>query len=55
MAKSYFIKLKDAEVITSDALASSNPEFVTQAVTKNRKAVTHLNYAFRGLVTQLPE
>lgn len=55
MAKSYFIKLKDAEVITSDALASSNPEFVTQAVAKNRKAVTHLNYAFRGLVTQLPE
>ncbi|MGY5512627.1 methyl-accepting chemotaxis protein [Vibrio antiquarius] len=55
MAKSYFIKLKDAEVITSDALASSDPEFVTQAVTKNRKAVTHLNYAFRGLVTQLPE
>lgn len=55
MAKSYFIKLKDAEVITSDALASSNPEFVTEAVTKNRKAVTHLNYAFRGLVTQLPE
>ncbi|MGR5133493.1 methyl-accepting chemotaxis protein [Vibrio alfacsensis] len=55
MAKSYFIKLKDAEVITSDALASSNPEFVTQAVAKNRKAVTHLNYAFNGLVTQLPE
>jgi len=55
MAKSYFIKLKDAEVITSDALASSDPEFVTQAVTKNRKAVAHLNYAFRGLVTQLPE
>ncbi|MGR5067123.1 MULTISPECIES: methyl-accepting chemotaxis protein [Vibrio] len=55
MAKSYFIKLKDAEVITSDALASSNPEFVTQAVAKNRKAVTHLNYAFNGLVAQLPE
>lgn len=55
MAKSYFIKLKDAEVITSDALASSDPEFVTEAVAKNRKAVTHLNYAFRGLVAQLPE
>ncbi|MEF1339352.1 methyl-accepting chemotaxis protein, partial [Vibrio rotiferianus] len=54
MAKSYFIKLKDAEVITSDALASNNPEFVTKAVAKNRKAVTHLNYAFRGLATQLP-
>ncbi len=55
MAKSYFIKLKDAEVITSDALASSNSAFVTEAVAKNRKAVTHLNYAFRGLVAQLPE
>ncbi|MDF2153614.1 methyl-accepting chemotaxis protein [Vibrio sp. CAU 1672] len=54
MAKSYFIKLKDAEIITSDALASSNPEFVTKAVAKNRKAVTHLNYAFRGLAAQLP-
>lgn len=54
MAKSYFIKLKDAEVITSDALASSDLEFVEKAVTKNKKAVTHLNYAYRGLVTQLP-
>ncbi|MGF1750504.1 methyl-accepting chemotaxis protein [Vibrio cionasavignyae] len=55
MAKSYFIKLKDAELITSDALASSDTEFVQQAVDKNRKAVTHLNYAYRGLVTQIPE
>ncbi|MGF1775946.1 methyl-accepting chemotaxis protein [Vibrio nomapromontoriensis] len=55
MAKSYFIKLKDAELITSDALASSDTEFVQQAVDKNRKAVTHLNYAYRGLVTQMPE
>ncbi|WP_417877625.1 methyl-accepting chemotaxis protein [Vibrio sp.] len=55
MAKSYFIKLKDAEVITSDALASSNSEFVTKAVTKNRKAISHLNDAFRGLAAQLPE
>ncbi len=55
MAKSYFLKLKDAEVITSDALASSNSAFVTEAVAKNRKAVTHLNYAFRGLVAQMPE
>ncbi|MGP8308235.1 methyl-accepting chemotaxis protein [Vibrio sp. YIC-376] len=55
MAKSYFIKLKDAEVITSDALASSNSEFVTKAVAKNRKTVTHLNDAFRGLAAHLPE
>ncbi|WP_394247377.1 methyl-accepting chemotaxis protein [Vibrio profundi] len=54
MAKSYFIKLKDAEMITSDALASSDIEFVQKAVNKNKKAVTHLNYAYRGLSTQLP-
>lgn len=54
MAKSYFYKLKDAEVITSDALASNDTEFVAKAVTKNRKAVAHLNYSYRGLVTQLP-
>ncbi|MDA0147853.1 methyl-accepting chemotaxis protein [Vibrio sp. LaRot3] len=55
MAKSYFVKLKDAEVITSDALASSDTEFVAKAVARNKKAVTHLNYAYRGLTAQLPE
>ncbi|NAW97447.1 methyl-accepting chemotaxis protein [Vibrio sp. V23_P3S9T160] len=55
MAKSYFIKLKDAELITSDALSSSDVAFVDKAVTMNKKAVTHLNYAYRGLSTQLPE
>ncbi|MFM2590376.1 methyl-accepting chemotaxis protein [Vibrio sp. TBV020] len=55
MAKSYFIKLKDAEMITSDALASSDTNFVAEAVAKNKKAVTHLNYAYRGLTTQMPE
>jgi len=55
MAKSYFIKLKDAELTTSDALASSDTELVTKAVAKNKKAVTHLNYAYRGLTSQMPE
>ncbi|MCP3698441.1 MAG: methyl-accepting chemotaxis protein, partial [Aliivibrio sp.] len=54
MAKSYFVKLEDAELITSDALASNDIEFVKKAVNKNKKAVTHLNYAYRGLVNQLP-
>ncbi|MEZ9471230.1 methyl-accepting chemotaxis protein [Vibrio lentus] len=54
MAKSYFIKLQDAEVITSDAIASSDVSFVQKAVNQNKKAVTHLNYAYRGLSTQLP-
>ncbi|MGF1908347.1 methyl-accepting chemotaxis protein [Vibrio kasasachensis] len=55
MSKSYFVKLTDAEVITSDALASSDTEFVAEAVIKNKKAVTHLNYAYRGLTSQMPE
>lgn len=55
MAKSYFIKLKEAELITSDALASSDTAFVGEAVQKNKKAVSHLNYAYRGLTAQLPE
>ncbi|SDG74678.1 methyl-accepting chemotaxis protein [Vibrio xiamenensis] len=54
MAKSYFIKLKEAESITSDALASNDRDFVAKAVAKNKKAVTHLNYAYRGLTAQLP-
>ncbi|RTZ16527.1 methyl-accepting chemotaxis protein [Vibrio aquaticus] len=55
MAKSYFVKLKDAEMITSDALASSDTDAVAKAVAKNKKAVTHLNYAYRGLTSQMPE
>ncbi len=54
MSGSYFDKLKDSQTVTSDALASSDTEFVKAAVNKNKKAVTHLNYAYRGLVTQLP-
>ncbi|WP_162063135.1 methyl-accepting chemotaxis protein [Vibrio taketomensis] len=55
MSKSYFVKLRDAEVITSDALASSDTDMVAKAVAGNKKAVTHLNYAYRALTTQLPE
>ncbi|MCE7576285.1 methyl-accepting chemotaxis protein [Aliivibrio fischeri] len=55
MAKSYFVKLEDAELITSDALASNDIALVNKAVNQNKKAVTHLNYAYRGLANQLPE
>ncbi|QIA63730.1 HAMP domain-containing protein [Vibrio astriarenae] len=54
LAKSYFIKLRDAEVITSDALSSSDVNFVLEAVDANKKAVTHLNYSFNGLANQMP-
>jgi methyl-accepting chemotaxis protein len=55
MAKSYFAKLKDAEDVTSDALASSDLLSVQQAVKNNKRAVTQLRYAYRSLVSQLPE
>jgi methyl-accepting chemotaxis protein len=55
MAKSYFSKLEDAQKITADALSSLDTELVQKAVTKNKKAVTHLNYAFNGLSAQSPE
>lgn len=42
MAKSYFVKLEDAELITSDALASNDIALVNKAVNQNKKAVTHL-------------
>ncbi|MBD1556508.1 methyl-accepting chemotaxis protein [Vibrio sp. S9_S30] len=54
MSGSYFDKLKDSQTVTSDALASSDTEFVRAAVNKNKKAVTHLNYAYRGLANHLP-
>ncbi|MDX1301419.1 methyl-accepting chemotaxis protein [Photobacterium sp.] len=54
MAKSYFIKLKQTETITSDALASDNIETITKALKDNKRSVTRLNYAYRGLIAQLP-
>ncbi|CAM4189704.1 methyl-accepting chemotaxis protein [Vibrio agarivorans] len=54
LAKSYFLRLRDAEVITSDALASNDINFVLEAVKANKKAVTHLNDSFNGLASQMP-
>ncbi|WP_413284726.1 methyl-accepting chemotaxis protein [Vibrio sp. MA40-2] len=55
MAKSYFLKLEKAEIVTSDALASSDLDFVANALAENKKSVAQLNYAYDALVTQLPE
>ncbi len=54
MAKSYFTKLKQTETITSDALASDDTEVITKALKDNKRSVTRLNYAYRGLIAQLP-
>ncbi|MGR5235413.1 methyl-accepting chemotaxis protein [Vibrio alfacsensis] len=51
----FFGRLQDAEIITSDALASNDPDFVNNAVQKNRKTITHLMYAFKALVNEEPE
>lgn len=54
MAKSYFLKLKKAEETTSDALSSEDLHFVRAAINRNKKSISHLNYAYKGLVAQLP-
>lgn len=54
MANGYFMRLRDAELITSDALASSDREFVDKSLARNRQQ-SQLNDAFRGLAAQLPE
>lgn len=54
IAKSYFIKLKQAEVTTSDALASLDTAAIKKAILQNKKAIVHLNNAYRGLTAQLP-
>ncbi|MGF1690241.1 methyl-accepting chemotaxis protein [Photobacterium kagoshimensis] len=54
MAKSYFIKLEQTETITSDALAVEDIDAISKAMKQNRRHISHLNDAYRGLSTQLP-
>ncbi|MDX1301949.1 methyl-accepting chemotaxis protein [Photobacterium sp.] len=54
MAKSYFIKLKQTETATSDALATDDIEKIAAAVKSNKKSVNHLGFSYRGLSAQLP-
>ncbi|MEZ8093099.1 methyl-accepting chemotaxis protein [Photobacterium swingsii] len=54
MAKSYFIKLEQTETITSDALAVDDIEAISKAMKQNRRQISHLNDAYRGLSAQLP-
>ncbi|WP_413110380.1 methyl-accepting chemotaxis protein [Thaumasiovibrio sp. DFM-14] len=55
LAKSYFAKLEQTEITTSDALASEDATIVEQALRDNKRSVTQLNYAFNGIVRQAPE
>lgn len=54
MAKSYFVKLKQTETITSDALASDSIEIISKAIKDNKRSVTQLKFAYLAIVTQLP-
>ncbi len=55
IAKSYFSKLKDAEVATSDALASTDLELVRKAHLTNKKATMQLKNSYNVLRNQIPE
>lgn len=55
ISKTYFKKLQETEIHTSDALASSNLDDVTKAIAENKRSVNQLNYSFRSLTSQLPE
>jgi methyl-accepting chemotaxis protein len=54
MAKSYFVRLKQTETITSDALTSDSIEKISKAMKDSKRSVTQLNFAYKALVTQLP-
>lgn len=53
MAKNFFVKLKETETITSDALATDNISNIETAIKANKRSVNHLANAFRSLTTLL--
>ncbi|MGR5146340.1 methyl-accepting chemotaxis protein [Photobacterium alginatilyticum] len=55
IAKNYFIKLRQTETITSDALATDNITVIEKAVKSNKRNVNHLGNAYRSLTALIPE
>ncbi|KJG40598.1 chemotaxis protein [Photobacterium angustum] len=53
MAKNFFVKLKETETITSDALATDDISKIKAAMKENKRSVNHLANAFRSLTTLL--
>ncbi|WP_238028847.1 MULTISPECIES: methyl-accepting chemotaxis protein [unclassified Photobacterium] len=53
MAKNFFVKLKETETITSDALATDDISKIQAAMKANKRSVNHLANAFRSLTTLL--
>jgi len=55
IAKNYFIKLRQTETITSDALATDDITVIDKAVKSNKRNVNHLGNAYRSLTSLIPE
>ncbi|MBY5943842.1 methyl-accepting chemotaxis protein [Photobacterium rosenbergii] len=55
IAKNYFVKLQETEVVTSDALATENITVIDDAIKSNRRNISHLNNAYRSLLAIMPE
>lgn len=55
IAKNYFIKLRQTETLTSDALATDDITIIDKAVKDNKRYVNHLGNAYRSLTELMPE
>ncbi|MGF1685769.1 methyl-accepting chemotaxis protein [Photobacterium japonica] len=55
MAKNYFMKLRQTETITSDALATEEISKIQKAMKDNKRYVNHVGNAYRSLSTMKPE
>ncbi|OBU18510.1 chemotaxis protein [Photobacterium aquimaris] len=55
LSKNYFVKLKETETITLDALASDNTAAIEKAIKSNKVSVNHLRNTFRSLTVLLPK
>lgn len=55
LSKNYFVKLKETETITLDALASNNETAIAKAIKINKISVNHLKNTFRSLAIIQPK
>lgn len=55
LSKNYFVKLKETETITLDALASDDTAIIEKAIKSNKISVNHLKNTFRSLSVLQPE
>ena len=55
LSKNYFLKLKETETITLDALASDDTTVIEKAIKSNKISVNHLKNTFRSLSVLQPE